>query len=134
MKSIPIILVQYQNQSQRICFWIWINIWSTLDHAELKAALSASVCVTTVLLMYSEPWWWWWWWWWWWCWSFGWITSLGRPNALCSYPYVKVSNRDLSQIFITAPIFKPSHYFRQNIWVDFWVQFHFQYIFQDDLP
>ena len=54
--------------------------------------------------------------------------------ALCSYPHVKVSIIDLSQIFTTAPIFEQSHYFRQNIWVDIWVQFQFQYIFQDDLP
>ena len=53
--------------------------------------------------------------------------------ALCSYPHVKVSIRDLSQIFTTPPIFQQSHYFRQNIWVDFLVQFHFQYIFQDNL-
>ena len=54
--------------------------------------------------------------------------------ALCSYPNVKVSIRDMSQVFTTAPIFEQSHYFRQNIWVVIWVQFHFQYIFQDDLP
>ena len=36
-------------------------------------------------------------------------------SALCSsYPHVKVSIRDLSQISTTAPIFKQSHYFRQK--------------------
>ena len=38
-----------------------------------------------------------------------------KPNALCSYPHVKVSIRDLSQTLTTAPIFRQSHYFRQNI-------------------
>ena len=35
-------------------------------------------------------------------------------NALCSYPHVNVSIRDLSQILTTAPIFLYSNYFRQK--------------------
>ena len=35
-------------------------------------------------------------------------------NALCGYPHVKVSIRDLSQISATAPIFQQYNYFRQN--------------------
>ena len=49
--------------------------------------------------------------------------------ALCSYPHVNVEIRDLSQYFTTAPIFPQYHYFRQNIWVNIWVQFHFHFIF-----
>ena len=36
----------------------------------------------------------------------------------CSYPHVKVSIRDLSQIFTTALIFEHSHYFRQKFWMN----------------
>ena len=69
------------------------------------------------------------------------ITRYSSPTEplqctaeLCSYPHVKLSIRDLNPIFTTAPIFQQSHYFRQNIWLGIWVQFHFQYIFQNDLP
>ena len=34
--------------------------------------------------------------------------------ALCGYPHVKLSIRDLSQISATAPIFQQYNYFRQN--------------------
>ena len=55
---------------------------------------------------------------------------LQMPSiALCSYPHVKVSIRDLSQSLTTAPIFQQSHYFRQNIWVHLWIQFHFLFRF-----
>ena len=36
-------------------------------------------------------------------------------NALCGYPHVKVSIRDLSQISTAAPIFQLYIYFRQNL-------------------
>ena len=39
------------------------------------------------------------------------------------------SIRDLSQTFTTAPIFPQHHFFRQNIWVNIWVPFHFHFIF-----
>ena len=43
------------------------------------------------------------------------ISAICRlAIALCSYPHVKVSIRDLSQTFTTAPIFQKSHYFRQK--------------------
>ena len=46
----------------------------------------------------------------------GWITI---PHiwiiALCGYPHVKVSIRDLSQISTAAPIFQLYIYFRQNL-------------------
>ena len=52
-----------------------------------------------------------------------------QNNALCSYPHVKVPIRDLCQTLTTAPIFQQSHYFRQHIWVNIWIQFHFLFIF-----
>ena len=54
-------------------------------------------------------------------------------NALCGYPIEKMEIRDSSQISTTAPIFVYYDYFRQNIWANILVQFHFQYIFGDDL-
>ena len=53
--------------------------------------------------------------------------------ALCGYPIGKMEIRDSSQISTTAPIFVYYDYFRQNIWANILVQFHFQYIFGDDL-
>ena len=38
----------------------------------------------------------------------------GSDNALCGYPHVKVSIRELNQISTTAPIFQQYDYFRQN--------------------
>ena len=38
-----------------------------------------------------------------------------ESNALCGYPHVKVSIRDLSQISTAAPIFQLYIYFRQNL-------------------
>ena len=49
--------------------------------------------------------------------------------ALCSPPNVKLPIRDSSQISTTALIFMNTNYFRQDIWMNIWVQFHFQYIF-----
>ena len=37
-----------------------------------------------------------------------------KDTALCGYPHVKVSIRDLSQTVTTASIFQLSHYFRQK--------------------
>ena len=51
-------------------------------------------------------------------------------SALCSPPNVKSSIRDLSQISTTALIFMKTNYFRQDIWIKIWTQFHFQYIFE----
>ena len=42
------------------------------------------------------------------------LFYTGTASALCSYPHVKLSIRDLSQTFNTAPIFQLSHYFRQK--------------------
>ena len=53
--------------------------------------------------------------------------------ALCCYPHVKVEIRYSSQICTTAPIFSGYNYFRQHIWGEYLVQFHFQYIFVDGL-
>ena len=41
--------------------------------------------------------------------------ALGLTIALCGYPHVKVSIRDLSQISTAAPIFQLYIYFRQNL-------------------
>ena len=57
-----------------------------------------------------------------------WGAFLGH-NALCSYPHVKASFRDFSQTLTMAPIFQQSHYFRQKIWVNIWIQFHFLFCF-----
>ena len=51
--------------------------------------------------------------------------------ALCGYPIAKMEIKDSSQISTTAPIFLYYNYFRQNIWVNILVHFHFQYIFVD---
>ena len=42
------------------------------------------------------------------------ITSWWFTNALCGYPHVKVSIRDLGQFSTTASIFQQYNYFRQN--------------------
>ena len=52
------------------------------------------------------------------------LRLIWSHTALCGYPHKKVSIRDLSQIFTTAPILKQFHYFRQHIWVNICVQFH----------
>ena len=52
-------------------------------------------------------------------------------TALCGYPIAKMEIKDSSQISTTAPIFLYYNYFRQNIWVNILVHFHFQYIFVD---
>ena len=57
------------------------------------------------------------------------ISHFAYTSALCSLPHWKVSIRDLSQILTTDPIFLSFDFFRQNIWVSFFVQFHFQDIF-----
>ena len=71
--------------------------------------------------------------------SWGWrSTSRGKldlglrgatHSALCCYPNVNGSVRNLSLNTFTAPIFLQFNYFRENIWVIIWVQFHFLYIF-----
>ena len=50
-------------------------------------------------------------------------------NALCCYPNVNGSVRNLTLNTSTAPIFLQFDYFRENIWVIIQVQFHFLYIF-----
>jgi len=52
-----------------------------------------------------------------------------RHNALCCYPNVNGAIRNLSLNTPTATIFLQFNYFRENIWVRIWVQFHFLYIF-----
>ena len=61
------------------------------------------------------------------------VQSISHPdtNALCGYPIAKMEIKDSSQISTTAPIFLYYNYFRQNIWVNILVHFHFQYIFVD---
>ena len=61
-----------------------------------------------------------------------WATNylfIYRPNALCCYPNVNGAIRNLSLNTPTATIFLQFNYFRENIWVRIWVQFHFLYIF-----
>ena len=48
----------------------------------------------------------------------------------CSPPNLKLSIRDLSQISTTALIFMKTNYFRQDVKIKIWIQFHFQYIFE----
>ena len=48
---------------------------------------------------------------------------------LCCYPNVNGAIRNLSLNNPTATIFLQFNYFRENIWVRIWVQFHFLYIF-----
>ena len=48
----------------------------------------------------------------------------------CSPPNEKLSIRYLNQISTMALIFMMTTYFRQDIWMNIWVQFHFQYIFE----
>ena len=59
------------------------------------------------------------------------LTRIGKDIALCGYPIAKMEIKDSSQISTTAPIFLYYNYFRQNIWVNILVHFHFQYIFVD---
>ena len=49
--------------------------------------------------------------------------------ALCCYPNINGAIRNLSLNTPTATIFLQFNYFRGNIWVRIWVQFHFLYIF-----
>ena len=49
--------------------------------------------------------------------------------ALCCYPNINSAIRNLGLNTPTAPIFLQFNYFRENIWVIIWVQFHFLYIF-----
>ena len=55
-----------------------------------------------------------------------WVSSI---IALCCYPNRNSAIRNLSLNTSTAPIFLQFNYFRENIWVIIWVQFHFLYIF-----
>ena len=58
------------------------------------------------------------------------ILDLGKPTiALCCYLNVNGAIRNLSLNTPTATIFLQFNYFRENIWVRIWVQFHFLYIF-----
>ena len=54
---------------------------------------------------------------------------LDLCNALCCYLNVNGAIRNLSLNTPTATIFLQFNYFRENIWVRIWVQFHFFYIF-----
>ena len=55
--------------------------------------------------------------------------ALFNHNALCCYPNINSAIRNLGLNTPTAPIFLQFNYFRENIWVIIWVQFHFLYIF-----
>ena len=57
------------------------------------------------------------------------LISNMISNALCCYPNVNGAIRNLSLNTPTATIFLQFNYFRENIWVRIWVQFHFLYIF-----
>ena len=60
------------------------------------------------------------------------INAGKSNNALWGYPHVKWEIENLNQITTIAPIFLEFNYFRQNIWVNIWVQFHFLYL-KDEL-
>ena len=53
-------------------------------------------------------------------------TECSINDALCDYPHVKVSIRDLSQISTTAPIFQQYNHFRQNLEENVTFSFYFQ--------
>ena len=53
-------------------------------------------------------------------------TECSINDALCDYPHVKVSIRDLSQISTTAPIFQQYNHFRQNLEENVTFTFYFQ--------
>ena len=55
--------------------------------------------------------------------------AISSIIALCCYPNVNGAIRNLSLNTPTATIFLQFNYFRENIWVRIWVQFHFLYIF-----
>ena len=57
------------------------------------------------------------------------LPSTYDHNALCCYPNINSAIRNLGLNTPTAPIFLQFNYFRENIWVIIWVQFHFLYIF-----
>ena len=57
------------------------------------------------------------------------LCSMFFNNALCCYPNGNGAIRNLSLNTSTASIFLQFNYFRENIWVRIWVQFHFLYIF-----
>ena len=57
------------------------------------------------------------------------LVHQTTSNALCCYPNVNGAIRNLSLNTPTATIFLQFNYFRGNIWVRIWVQFHFLYIF-----
>ena len=57
------------------------------------------------------------------------LLRIIGTNALCCYPNVNGAIRNLSLNTPTATIFLQFNYFRENIWVRIWVQFHFLYIF-----
>ena len=69
--------------------------------------------------------------------ALSWILLIAKKShvsqmsiiALWCYPNVNGSVRNLSLNTSTAPIFLKFNYFRENIWVMIWVQFHFLYIF-----
>ena len=56
-------------------------------------------------------------------------TKKNHRIALCCYPNINSAIRNLGLNTPTAPIFLQFNYFRENIWVIIWVQFHFLYIF-----
>ena len=57
------------------------------------------------------------------------IQVMSLYSALCCYPNINSAIRNLGLNTPTAPIFLQFNYFRENIWVIIWVQFHFLYIF-----
>ena len=57
------------------------------------------------------------------------LLRIIGTNALCCYPNVNGAIRKFSLNTPTASIFLQFNYFRENIWVRIWVQFHFLYIF-----
>ena len=63
------------------------------------------------------------------CHRFATIIVFFITNALCCYPNINSAIRNLGLNTPTAPIFLQFNYFRENIWVIIWVQFHFLYIF-----
>ena len=60
-------------------------------------------------------------------------VGMQRHIALCGYPLYKAALRKFSKMLSSAPIFLTSHYFRQNIWRLSSLQFHFLYIFGNEL-
>ena len=115
--------------------WWWLWPWQWCYYYDYPAsALRASFCIFPIILLMFlncvlcgiNSWWvrcylhlWW----------YYDIAPLHLQLSPC-----KGVNYWFEPDFYHSPHFRAVSLFQTNIWVDIWVQFQFQYIFQDDLP